>query len=211
MCDTACALGVAESIVRRIRDQYLELGEAGLVDGRPKPTVCCPWSKRAKNERLRDIAMLLEHLRRNEVAVYEDEVDVHLNPKIGLDWMVQAVGICPIGSLLRRSCPERRLGVTSGESGWSALNEPVAGEISNTNHGGVKGRESGHRIQDFRSELWNSLKLPIGGQAVRRHSPLYARMIPRIRYQVLASRRFGVAVRLRHTRCDPNLARFANR
>src|SRR5262249_25724165 len=23
----------------------------------------------------------------NEVAVYEDEVDIHLNPKIGLDWM----------------------------------------------------------------------------------------------------------------------------
>lgn len=158
VCDTACALGVAESTVRRIRDQYLEFGEAGLVDGRnengsdklteeylavlyevvtaspldydfprptwtrellvkvleretgirihvstmsralarigarrgrPKPTVCCPWSKRAKNKRLRDIAMLLEHLPRNEVAVYEDEVDVHLNPKIGLDWMVR--------------------------------------------------------------------------------------------------------------------------
>ena len=27
-------------------------------------------------------------LPRREVAVYEDEVDVHLNPKIGLDWMV---------------------------------------------------------------------------------------------------------------------------
>ena len=26
-------------------------------------------------------------LPRSEVAVYEDEVDVHLNPKIGLDWM----------------------------------------------------------------------------------------------------------------------------
>ena len=26
-------------------------------------------------------------LPRDEVAVYEDEVDIHLNPKIGLDWM----------------------------------------------------------------------------------------------------------------------------
>jgi len=25
----------------------------------------------------------------DEVAVYEDEVDIHLNPKIGLDWMVE--------------------------------------------------------------------------------------------------------------------------
>jgi hypothetical protein len=28
-------------------------------------------------------------LPRREVAVYEDEVDIHLNPKIGLDWMVR--------------------------------------------------------------------------------------------------------------------------
>ena len=26
-------------------------------------------------------------LPKNEVAVYEDEVDIHLNPKIGYDWM----------------------------------------------------------------------------------------------------------------------------
>jgi len=28
-------------------------------------------------------------LPRRHVAVYEDEVDIHLNPKIGLDWMVR--------------------------------------------------------------------------------------------------------------------------
>lgn len=56
--------------------------------GRPKPTVRCPWSKRAKNRRLREIEALLANLPADEVAVYEDEVDVHLNPKIGLDWMV---------------------------------------------------------------------------------------------------------------------------
>jgi transposase len=31
---------------------------------------------------------LLATLPRGHVAVYEDEVDIHLNPKIGLDWMV---------------------------------------------------------------------------------------------------------------------------
>lgn len=56
--------------------------------GRPKPTVGCPWSKRAKNKRLREIQQLIDHLPSDEVAVYEDEVDIHLNPKIGLDWMV---------------------------------------------------------------------------------------------------------------------------
>ena len=63
----------------------------GLIDahrGRPKPTVACPWSKSAKNRRLREIRQLIDTLPDDEVAVYEDEVDIHLNPKIGLDWMV---------------------------------------------------------------------------------------------------------------------------
>jgi transposase len=54
---------------------------------RPRPTVGCPWSKPRKNRRLREIRRLLATLPRRHVAVYADEVDVHLNPKIGLDWM----------------------------------------------------------------------------------------------------------------------------
>ncbi|MEO1971527.1 MAG: helix-turn-helix domain-containing protein [Pirellulaceae bacterium] len=57
--------------------------------GRPKPTVGCPWSKRAKNKRLRELRRLVETLPEDEVAVYEDEIDIHLNPKIGPDWMVR--------------------------------------------------------------------------------------------------------------------------
>jgi transposase len=57
--------------------------------GRPKPTVRCPWSDAEKNRRLRAIRRLLAGLGQDEVAVYEDEVDIHLNPKIGLDWMVE--------------------------------------------------------------------------------------------------------------------------
>lgn len=158
VADTARALSVAESTVRRVRRRFTEHGEAGLVDrreengetklseqflatlyevaagspqdygflrptwtremlvitlhqeagvrihvstmsralkiigarrGRPKPTVGCPWSKQAKKRRLRELEKLLENLRADEVAVYEDEVDIHLNPKIGLDWMVR--------------------------------------------------------------------------------------------------------------------------
>jgi transposase len=33
------------------------------------------------------IAAVLASQRADEVVVYEDEVDIHLNPKIGLDWM----------------------------------------------------------------------------------------------------------------------------
>jgi transposase len=65
------------------------LAKIGARRGKPKPTVHCPWEKRAKQRRLRAIRQILEHLPANEVAVYEDEVDIHLNPKIGLDWMVR--------------------------------------------------------------------------------------------------------------------------
>jgi transposase len=57
--------------------------------GRPRPTVHCPWSPAAKARKLGQIRQLLETLPRRQVAVYEDEVDIHLNPKIGLDWMVK--------------------------------------------------------------------------------------------------------------------------
>jgi transposase len=49
--------------------------------------VRCPWSRSAQTRRLNRLRTLLQTLPRGHVAVYEDEVDVHLNPKIGLDWM----------------------------------------------------------------------------------------------------------------------------
>ena len=55
--------------------------------GRPKPIVKCPLSKRQKRRRLRKIRNLVDHCPEDEVVVYEDEVDIHLNPKVGLDWM----------------------------------------------------------------------------------------------------------------------------
>ena len=55
--------------------------------GRPKPIVQCPWSARHKRRRLRQIRDLVEHCPSGEVVVYEDEVDIHLNPKLGADWM----------------------------------------------------------------------------------------------------------------------------
>jgi transposase len=57
--------------------------------GRPKPTVGCPWPKSRRMRRLAGIRRLIRNLGPDEVAVYEDEVDIHLNPKIGPDWMLQ--------------------------------------------------------------------------------------------------------------------------
>lgn len=53
----------------------------------PKPFVLCPWEKRKRTRRLNQIARLLETVPHDEVILYVDEVDIHLNPKIGLDWM----------------------------------------------------------------------------------------------------------------------------
>lgn len=63
------------------------LRRLGASRGRPKPVVQCPLSARQRRRRLRAIATLLAELPENEVAVYEDEVDLHFNPKVGLDWM----------------------------------------------------------------------------------------------------------------------------
>jgi transposase len=56
--------------------------------GRAKPIVGCPWAKAAKTRRVRQLQSLIATLPRRERVFYEDEVDIHLNPKIGLDWMV---------------------------------------------------------------------------------------------------------------------------
>jgi putative transposase len=55
--------------------------------GRPRPTVGCPWSNARARRRLQRIRRLIEGLPKDEVAVYEDEVDIHLNPRVGSDWM----------------------------------------------------------------------------------------------------------------------------
>jgi transposase len=58
--------------------------------GMPKPIVGCPWKKRRRMRRLREIRKLIETVPQDEVVLYLDEVDIHLNPKIGPDWMLQA-------------------------------------------------------------------------------------------------------------------------
>lgn len=56
--------------------------------GRPRPTVACPWSRSRQRKRMREIDRLRVALPRGEVMVHADEVDIHLNPKIGFDWML---------------------------------------------------------------------------------------------------------------------------
>jgi transposase len=65
----------------------LALKRIGARLGRPKPTVGCPWPKRRRNRCISAIEKVVATLGPREVAVYLDEVDIHLNPKIGPDWM----------------------------------------------------------------------------------------------------------------------------
>jgi len=64
------------------------LRKIGARLGRPRPVLRCPWNDRRKTRHLRKIDRLIKNLAKNEVAVYADEVDIHLNPKIGFDWML---------------------------------------------------------------------------------------------------------------------------
>jgi transposase len=74
---------VSEATVARM------LNQIGARWGMPKPAVGCPWQKARKTRRLHQIQTLLDNLPEDEVAVYEDEVDVDLNPRIGRDWMLR--------------------------------------------------------------------------------------------------------------------------
>lgn len=56
--------------------------------GRPKPIVGCPWKKRRRLRRIKELERLVSSVPASDVVVYADEVDVHLNPKIGADWML---------------------------------------------------------------------------------------------------------------------------
>jgi transposase len=64
------------------------LADLGARWGMARPTVECPWAPAVKSRRVREIERLVATLPAEEEAFYEDEVDVHLNPRIGRDWMM---------------------------------------------------------------------------------------------------------------------------
>jgi transposase len=67
------------------------LKRMGARWGRPKLFVLCPWSRSQRRSRLTGIRSLLRRLPADEVALYEDEVDIHLNPRSGPDWMLHGI------------------------------------------------------------------------------------------------------------------------
>jgi len=73
------SLATMSRLLRRLR----------IRRGWPRPTVGCPWPKAKRDRRIRLIRRLLKTLAPDEAAVWEDEVDIHLNPKIGPDYMLR--------------------------------------------------------------------------------------------------------------------------
>jgi transposase len=65
-------------ILRRMRVRW----------GRPKPVVACPWRTERRKRRIAYLRGLRHRLPKGEVLFYADEIDIHLNPRIGPDWML---------------------------------------------------------------------------------------------------------------------------
>lgn len=51
----------------------------------------CPLSVKARKRRMNQVHRLISRLRPDEAAVWEDETDIDLNPRIGRDWMPMGV------------------------------------------------------------------------------------------------------------------------
>ena len=64
------------------------LRELKVRRGRPKPLAPCPWPKRRREAAISAVKLLIDTLPRGDVAVWEDEADIDLNPRIGLDYML---------------------------------------------------------------------------------------------------------------------------
>jgi transposase len=65
------------------------LASLGARLGMPKPIVLCPWPADARQRELAQIRRLEACATSDEPVLYSDEVDIHLNPKVGRDWMLR--------------------------------------------------------------------------------------------------------------------------
>lgn len=81
---TATVLGVALSLGAL----WTLLRRLGVRWGRPRAVVACPWRTRRRQRRIAALRALAATATDRNVVVFADEVDIHLNPKIGADWML---------------------------------------------------------------------------------------------------------------------------
>lgn len=73
-------------VSRRTMGRALKM--LGVRRGRPKPLAPCPWPKKRREAVIGRIQSLIERLPKDQAAVWEDEADLDLNPRIGPDYML---------------------------------------------------------------------------------------------------------------------------
>lgn len=92
---TTWTLEVLSGVIERELGLSLSVGHLckllhamGVRLGQPKPFVSCPWPAAKRAARIQRLRRLVNRVGPNEVVVFLDEVDIHLNPRIGRDWML---------------------------------------------------------------------------------------------------------------------------
>ncbi len=88
-------LEILRTVVEQTLGVALSLGSLwallralGIRWGRPRPVVACPWRAARRRRRIAELKQLVAMASDTNVVVFSDEVDIHLNPKIGPDWML---------------------------------------------------------------------------------------------------------------------------
>jgi transposase len=76
------------NVILSVGHLWRVLKRLGIRWGRPRPVVRCPWKSADRKRRIAELKSLRRTLPANEALLYADEVDIHLNPKIGPDWML---------------------------------------------------------------------------------------------------------------------------
>ena len=88
-----------------VRTMARMLERIGARHGMARPLPRPDWSKARKIRRVRKIMRAVEDLPTDEIAYYQDEIDIDLNPKIGRDWMLrgQQKGVVTPGQNKKRN------------------------------------------------------------------------------------------------------------
>lgn len=88
-------LEILRAVIVRVIGVMLSVGHVwklvkrlGARWGRPRPVVNCPWRAARRQRRIAALRQLAASASDANVVVFADEVDIHLNPKIGPDWML---------------------------------------------------------------------------------------------------------------------------
>jgi hypothetical protein len=112
------------------------LNDLGARLGRPKPVVLCPWPRRKKQRVLREIRRLEARASALEPVLYVDEVDIHLNPKIGRDWVMPGHASIA-GSNTVSTCTSNTCGLACSPSSYSKCGSDCFDLTSNAAHCGT--------------------------------------------------------------------------